>query len=108
VEPCAPCEGARAERTVASDEVEAIEVDVLEMKVGTDVMVEQGQLDAQLYYIGLSEVLAIAARMRSVEQCWLLMAEWDSYSDGLCRACAPHTRGPSQHLSSQNRVPPPL
>jgi hypothetical protein len=75
---------------VASDEVEAIEVDVLEMKVGTDVMVEQGQLDAQLYYIGLSEVLAIAARMRSVEQCWLLMAEWDGYSDGLCRTYAPH------------------
>jgi len=33
---------------VASDEIEAIEVDILEIKVGADVMVEQGQLDAQL------------------------------------------------------------
>jgi hypothetical protein len=28
--------------------------------------------------------------MRCVEQCWLLKAQWDGYSDGLCRACAPH------------------
>jgi hypothetical protein len=39
--------------------------------------------------LALSEVLAIAARMRSVEQCWLLKAEWDIYSDGLCRTCDP-------------------
>jgi hypothetical protein len=39
--------------------------------------------------LALSEVVAIAARMRSVEQCWLLKAEWDGYSDGLCRTCAP-------------------
>jgi hypothetical protein len=48
VQPGTSCEGARAERTVASDEVEAIEVDILEIKVCADVMVEQGQLDAQL------------------------------------------------------------
>jgi hypothetical protein len=33
---------------VAGDEVEAVEVDVPEIKLSADVMVEQGQLDAQL------------------------------------------------------------
>ena len=33
---------------MAGDEVEAIEVDVFEIKVCADVMVEQRQLDAQL------------------------------------------------------------
>ena len=28
-------------------------------------------------------------RMKCVEQCWFLKAEWDGYSDGLRRACAP-------------------
>jgi hypothetical protein len=34
-------EGARAERTVTGDEVQAIEVDVVEIDVGTNLMVEQ-------------------------------------------------------------------
>jgi hypothetical protein len=29
-------------------------------------------------------------RMRYGEKCWRLKAEWNGYSDGLCRACAPH------------------
>ena len=29
----------------------------------------------------------------------LLKAEWDGYSDGLCRTCDPHAPGPSHHLS---------
>jgi hypothetical protein len=44
--------------------------------------------------LALCEVLAIAARMRSVEQCWLLKAEWDGYSDGLCRTCTRYVPGP--------------
>jgi hypothetical protein len=48
VQPGASCKSARAERTVAGDEVEAIEVDVLEIEVCADAMVEQGKLDAQL------------------------------------------------------------
>jgi hypothetical protein len=36
VQPGTSCEGARAERTVASDEVETIEIDVLEIKVCAD------------------------------------------------------------------------
>jgi hypothetical protein len=40
--------------------------------------------------LALAEVLGIAERMRSVEQCWLLKAKRDGYSEGLCRACAPH------------------
>jgi hypothetical protein len=35
-------EGAWAERTVAVDELQAIEVDVFEVKVRADAMVEQG------------------------------------------------------------------
>jgi hypothetical protein len=31
---------------------------------------------------------------------YLLEAEADSYSDGLCRTCAPHTLGPSHDLST--------
>ena len=38
--------------------------------------------------------------LRCVEQCRLLKAERDGYSDALCRACAPHAPGPSHHLSS--------
>src|SRR5918992_121914 len=33
---------------------------------------------------------AIAARMRRAEQRRHLKAQWDGYSDGLCRTCAPH------------------
>jgi hypothetical protein len=33
---------------MAGDEVEAIEVDVLEIEASADLMVEQGQLDPQL------------------------------------------------------------
>jgi len=40
-------EGARAERTVAGDEVEAIEVDVVETGPRADLVVEQRELDAQ-------------------------------------------------------------
>jgi hypothetical protein len=45
--------------------------------------------------------------MRGAEQGWLLKAEWDGYSDGLCRACAPHTLGPS-HISHLRRVSHPF
>jgi hypothetical protein len=48
VQPGASCEGARAERAVPVDEIKAIQVDVLEINAGADMMVEQGQLDAQL------------------------------------------------------------
>jgi hypothetical protein len=75
----------------------------------------------------LSEVLGIAARMRGAEQCWLLKAEWDGefctsrercsgrgrHSElhtgiALCRPCAPHTLGPSQHLPVPKRVAHPF
>jgi hypothetical protein len=56
----------------------------------------------------LSEVLGVAARMRCVEQGRLLKAERDGYSDGLCRACAPHAPGSSHALSSPDRVPHPF
>jgi hypothetical protein len=39
---------------------------------------------------------------------YLLKAEPDGYSDGLCRTCAPYTLGLSHHLSSPKGVPPPL
>jgi hypothetical protein len=47
-------------------------------------------------------------RMKCVEQCRLLKAEWDGYSDGLCRACAPHAAGSSHDLSTpkQSGAPP--
>jgi hypothetical protein len=48
MKPGALYQGARAERAVTGDEVKAIEVDMPEIKVCADVMVEQGQLDAQL------------------------------------------------------------
>src|SRR5215211_4277839 len=32
------------------------------------------------------------SRMRGAEQCRRLKAEWDGYSDGLCRTCAPAHR----------------
>src|SRR5262249_11295372 len=41
-------QGARAERTTKVDEVEAVEVDVFDLKMCADAMVEQGQLDVQL------------------------------------------------------------
>jgi hypothetical protein len=44
----APCEGARAERAVTVDEVEAVEIDVFEINVCADLVVEQEQLNAQL------------------------------------------------------------
>ena len=47
VERGAFCQGAWTERTVAGDEVEAIEVDVVEPGARADLVVEQGQLDAQ-------------------------------------------------------------
>jgi hypothetical protein len=28
-------------------------------------------------------------RLKCAEQCQLLKAQWDGYSDGLCRACTP-------------------
>src|SRR5215471_2257142 len=48
VQPGPPGEGARAERAVAADEVKAVEVHVVQVKTPADVVVEQGQLDAQL------------------------------------------------------------
>ena len=40
---------------------------------------------------------------------YLLKAEPDGYSDGLCRACAPHALGPSHGLSTlQQSVAPHL
>jgi hypothetical protein len=39
--------------------------------------------------LALSEVLGIAERMRCAEQGRHLKAKRDSYSDGLCRTCAP-------------------
>ena len=61
--------GARAQRTVTGDEVEAIEVNVGEIKVRGDVMVEHGQLDAQLAHRLLDRELqfqsfSIALRVR--------------------------------------------
>src|SRR5215211_7201843 len=56
----------------------------------------------------LSEVLAIAARMRCVDEYWLLTAERDGYSDALCGACAP--RAPAHRPVSRlySRVSPPF
>ena len=48
MQPGASCEGARAERAVPVDEIKAVQIDVLEINARADVMVEQGQLDAQL------------------------------------------------------------
>src|SRR5215208_3559123 len=44
------------------------------------------------------------ARMRGVDDYWLLTAERDGYSDGLCRTCAPYIPSTSHHLSSPERV----
>jgi hypothetical protein len=48
MQPGASCEGARAERAVPVDEIKAVQIDVLEINARADVMVKQGQLDAQL------------------------------------------------------------
>ena len=40
--------GARAERTIAGDQVQAVEVDVPEIELPTYAMIEQGQLVAQV------------------------------------------------------------
>ena len=39
---------------------------------------------------------------------YLLKAEWDGYSDGLCRTCAPYAPSPSHHLSSMKSTATPL
>src|SRR6266498_2299715 len=48
VQPGASGQGAGAERAVAVDELQAVQVDVFEVSVGADVVVEQRQLHAQL------------------------------------------------------------
>ena len=48
MQPGPPGEGTRAERAVPADEVEAVEVHVVQLEAPADVVVEQGQLDAQL------------------------------------------------------------
>ena len=48
MQPGASGQGARAERAVPVDEIKAVQVDVLEVNARADVMVEKGQLDAQL------------------------------------------------------------
>jgi hypothetical protein len=48
VQPGASCQGAGVDGTVAVDELEAVEVGVVEVDVGADVVVEQGQLVAKL------------------------------------------------------------
>ena len=35
---------------------------------------------------------------------YLLKAEPDGYSDGLCRACAPHAPGPSHPISMSSEA----
>src|SRR4029077_4803450 len=60
-------EGARGEGTVATDKVEAIEIDVLEFEVRADVMVEHGQLDAQL----AQRILDRELQLFSIRRCVL-------------------------------------
>ena len=48
MQPGVSCQGAGVERTVAVDELEAVQVGVVEVDVGADVVVEQGQLVAEL------------------------------------------------------------
>ncbi len=47
VQPRPSGERARAERTVTGDQIEAIEVDVLEVNARADTQIEEGQLHAQ-------------------------------------------------------------
>jgi hypothetical protein len=46
--------------------------------------------------------------VRCAEQGRHLKAQWDGYSDGLCRLCAAHAPGSSHALSSPERVPHPF
>src|SRR6266487_2249052 len=48
VQASASGQGAGAERAVAVDEVQAVQVDVIEVEMGADVVIEQRELDAQL------------------------------------------------------------
>ena len=48
MQPGASGQGARAERAVPVDQVQAVEVGVPELELGADLMVEQRQLDAEL------------------------------------------------------------
>jgi hypothetical protein len=45
--------------------------------------------------------------MRYAEKCRLLKAEWDDYSDGLCRTCAPiaPAHRANSHLWKEWRTP---
>jgi hypothetical protein len=48
VQPGVSCQGAGVKGTVAVDELEAVQVGVVEVDVGANVVVEQGQLVAEL------------------------------------------------------------
>jgi hypothetical protein len=46
VQPSAPGQGSRAERTVPGEQIKAVEVHILQLDAGTDLMVEERQLGA--------------------------------------------------------------
>ena len=47
-------------------------------------------------------------RLKCAEQCQLLKAQWDGYSDGLCRACTPHAPAHRAVSRLQGRVTHPF